>query len=670
MPEVSASAQAGESERLPTRLYRDQYGVPHVRASSVLEVARAQGRVTARDRSWQIEWLRRRATGTTAAAVGEIGLSWDRFSRRMETVRTARRAFDACDEQTRQFVTAYVEGLNAGLATVDPADVPELSRLGIAAEAWEPWTPLANFLTQHLLFANLPGALWQRLTRAVLGNDAPLLSHEGALPIGSNAWGAGGGRTASGLPLIGGDPHRMIEQPGVYQQVRLACEDPNDAFDVVGFSFVGVPGVQHFAHAGNVAWAVTNASADYQDVREEAVTPTTVLQRRTDVIDVRNADPVEVEVLETPWGLVFENGLSVRTSSWRLGELGFDALLPLLRAVTVDDVDRALDRWVEPVNNVLIADRSGVLRYRIAGRVPVRDEQGDWTGWIDGPNRADVPADGHIVTANERRGPESAKIGSVFEPPYRAQRLHALLEGRTGLTADDYAAFHNDALLLTVPIMAALVPGEFDGFDGRMEAGSQQAGRYATWRSALVRRLAAEPVFAPLYDPPDDHRHDPLFSRWLDPTVRIGRALPALATAWTAGKAPFGIDLGALARAALEDIAEQLPRTWGETHFFTPQHSLESLGYDPGIPALSVAGDTECVRCTASYPGVGDECVYGSVARYVWDLADREAGGWIVPTGTSALPGPHSQDQLPRWAAGDLAPIVTDWAELKEESWT
>ena len=56
----------------------------------------------------------------------------------------------------------------------------------------------------------------------------------------------------------------------------------------------------------------------------------------------------------------------------------------------------------------------------------------------------------------------------------------------------------------------------------------------------------------------------------------------------------------------------------------------------------------------------------GSVARYVWDLADRQRGGWVVPLGASGAPGPHHHDQLDAWAAAELLPLVTDWDELRE----
>ncbi|QSR25508.1 penicillin amidase [Nocardioides aromaticivorans] len=622
------------------RLFRDAYGVPHLRADSVTDLAHGQGRVTAHDRAWQLEWLRLRATGGTAAVVGgEVAQAWDAFARVARLEETARRAYDGCTPETQAFTRAYAAGINAGLAACDPAAVPELAHLGHVPGEWEPWTPMATFLAQQVLFGTIGSQLWDRLAREVLGDDARLLGHEGPQAAGSNAWVAGGGRTASGFPLIGGDPHRNLEQPGVYQQVRLVCEDPDDSFDVLGYTFVGVPGVQHFAHAGEVAWAITNACADYQDVVEDGS------------------------------GLPLGNGLSVRTASWVLGALGFDALLPLLRARTVDDVDRAFDHWVEPVNNLVIADRGGALRYRIAGRVPVRDDSGEWVGWLGEPNRADAGPDGVLVTANERRGPESAAVGSSFSPPYRAERIRALLGDRVELTAEDFAAIHDDALLPTVGLLSRLVPGAFDDFDGVMAAGSAPAARFAAWRSALVRRLAAEPALAGLLAPGPAHDHGPLFAWSMDPVVHLGLALPTLAAEALAGRAPFGIDLPALARAALDDIAgADLPASWGETHVAQPTHALAEAGFDAGIPLLPVSGDQDAVRTMGSWPGITDAATRGAVARYVWDLADRGAGGWVVPTGASGLPGPHHADQLRPWLEGRLLPIVTDWDQLVEDS--
>lgn len=680
------------------RTHRDAYGVPHLRADSVADLALAQGQVTARDRAWQLEYLRRRATGTTAALLGVAALPWDRLARRARIAETARRAHARLRPETEAFVASYVAGVNAGLHRGSP----EFDRLDAEPQPWEPWTPLAVFLAQHLLFASLPGKLWAARAHEVLGDDARLLAHEGPHSSGSNAWAVGGDRTASGLPLIGGDPHRVIESPGVYQQVRLSCPE----FDVVGFAFPGVPGVQHFAHAGEVAWAITNAMADYQDVYDErlrrrdgvveALGPRgwSAADARTETIEVAGLPDERLEVVATDRGPVFAGsvaqgrGLSVRVASAVLEDVGFDAILPLLRARCAAEVEAALDAWVEPVNNVVIADRTGDVRYRVAGRVPLRPEANragvvdaadpavGWTGWVDPLPRHDVPPDGQVVTANERRGPESAAIGTSFAPPHRAARIDALLDGRTDLTAADFAAIHDDALLPTAVLFRDLVRGLEPGpggaavrdailaWDGRMEATSQGAAAFAAWRSALTARLAAEPVFAPLTEPLTD---DPVFAPWLDVVGRIGLALESLVAAGT----PYGIDLGGLARAALDDAAGH-PATWGATHVVTPVHAFDVAATElapPPVPPVPVSGDIDCVRCTSSVPGLSDACWRGSVARYVWDLADRDAGGWVVPLGAAGdARDPHHLDQLPLWAAGGLAPIVTDWDRLTEDA--
>ena len=541
------------------------------------------------------------------------------------------------------------------------------------------------FHAQHLLFASVPGKLWHHRARAALGADEALLSRDPAYVSGSNAWAVGGARTASGKPLIGGDPHRVFESPGVYAQVRLATEE----LDVFGFTFPGVPGVQHFAHAGEVAWAITNACADYQDVYDESLDD--VVDGHEETIAVRGADPVTFEVLATARGPLFEvdrdrgRGLSLRDAPTLLGDLGFEALLPLLRARSVDDVDAALDAWVAPVNNVVIADRGGAVRFRNAGRVPARAEANrrgivpgrgsdPWSGWVDLP-RHDVPPDGQVVTANERRGSESDLLGNEFAPPHRAARIHALLRGRDDLTVDDFAEIHGDAFAITALPLCAMVrdlePGPAGqpvrdailDWDGVMAAGSRGAAAFAAWRSALTSRLCAEPALAPLRDA---SVHGPLFVPYLSLEAGVGLALEPLVHART----PFGIDVRRLATLALEDAAGH-PEAWGDTHVFSPTHGfdLAEAGLDPPeVPALPVSGDVDTVRCTGWVPGLTDEAYRGSVARYAWDLDDPSNSGWVVPMGASGDPrSEHHLDQLEAWAEARLLPVELEWGRLTRE---
>lgn len=717
------------------RIYRDALGVPHVRATSVADLGHGQGLATARDRAWQLEHLRRRALGETAAVLGPTALAWDTLVRRADLPGLARRAYAGLGEETRTLLTAYAAGVSAGLAEPAAARAPELVHLGIVPAPWEPWHPVATFLAQHLLFASFGSKLWTHRLRAALGPDAEaLLRHEGPETSGSNAWAVGGARTRSGMPLIGGDPHRTIEAPGVYAQVRLAVDGP-DGFDVLGLAFPGVPGAPHFAHTGPVAHAITNAMADYQDLyaedlrrlgdgRVEARGPEgwEPVEQRWEQVGVRRGavvEPATVEVLVTARGPVVHAGpdtadqlggaLSLRTASWAAGACGLDALVPLLRARSIEDVEAALACWVEPVNNVVVADTqgaSGRVRYLVAGLVPTRaegnrhgladptDPATAWSGWLTDLPRHDIPADGQVVTANERRGPESDPVGTDFAPAHRARRIHQLLEGRRDLDVAAFAAVHRDTLLLSAPVFGdavrravaahppssggAAVAAQVLAWDGHVDAASGGAAAFAAWRGALVRRIAADPALAVLAEPAGAAAYGPVLAPWQSLPHRVGLGLEHLLAAAAAGERPFGLDLDALASAALDDAAEHA-RTWGTTHVLTPVHGFEVGGLTPApgtdgawpVPGAlrPLDGDVDTVRCTGSVPGVTDESWRGSVARYAWDLADRRASAWVVPFGASGDPAsPHHADQLEHWLEGRLVPVETDWERLGEET--
>ena len=69
----------------------------------------------------------------------------------------------------------------------------------------------------------------------------------------------------------------------------------------------------------------------------------------------------------------------------------------------------------------------------------------------------------------------------------------------------------------------------------------------------------------------------------------------------------------------------------GDRHWLDPLHSLDGIGGAPSVREDAVPGDKGCVRAAASAPGVTERCYGGPVARYVWDLADRDASRWVVP---------------------------------------
>ncbi|MFD9796301.1 GNAT family N-acetyltransferase [Streptomyces sp. NPDC059070] len=678
---------------MSAEVFRDSRGIPHLRAGDARELARAQGRNAAADRGWQIEGERHRVQGTTAAFLGPDAVGWDRFARRARLADTARRCFEALDDETADWVAAYVDGVNEGLAAT-AADGPGFGATGLAPGRWEPWTPLGVWISTHILFAGFPTKLWRERAVAALGAGAvELFATDGPGTSGSNGWLVTGEHTATGAALIAGDPHRFIEDPGVYQQIRLSCPE----FDVVGLAVPGVPGIGHFGHTGKAAWAITNAMADYQDLYRErlrrgddgvsALGPDgwRPAAAHTETIEVAGAAPVTVEVIETDRGPVVIGGpdasdaVSLRYPPRVTADIGFAALPALLRATTAEDVDRAFDHWVEPVNVVQAADTAGGTLHRVAGRVPLRhatnrvrvvaawEDGHEWTGWAPMP-RAEVR--GTAVMANQRG--LAAPLGVEFAPPYRADRIAALLESSTSWTPGAMSAIHTDthlasarpllALLAALPDLtppAAALRDRLLGWDRRMAADSADALAYATVRAALVRRLAAHPAFEPLAELPS---LPDLFLPWLALTPRIGYALETVLTTRMLPE----IDRAHEARAALEEVAgaEGEFGTWGEAHRLAPWQALpDATAQWPGL-----AGDHDCVLSTSSVPGLTHLSARGPAARYVWDLSRREDSLWVVPFGASGAPdSPHHRDQLELWTTGALAPVTTDWKALRRE---
>lgn len=651
---------------------RDAHGIPHVHGASVLAVARAQGRATAQDRAWQLEVERRRAEGTCAELFGPTALEWDVLARRALLVDLARRAYASLSAESRAFVDAYVEGVNE-----------------VVARRWQPWTPLAVFAVQHLLFSGFPSQLWRRHLAATAGEEwLPLFRTEG-LPGGSNALVVDGSLTASGLPIVAGDPHRVLEAPGCYAQVRLVCTDPGDSFDVAGLTFVGVPGVQHFGHAGDVAWGITNAVADDEDVyAEELVRHQDAViargpsgwepvARRVELVRVRTSDDAydvhEVEVLVTDRGPVVLGGpgkpetYSLRTPSYVLGDLGLDAILPLLRARTTADVTAAFAGWVGPVDNLVAGDRHGATEHRVVGRVPERDGR-RWTGdWVTDLPRRTGPV---LVTANDRATPGFDRVGADFAPPHRARRLRELLDGLAAagpLTPEAVGAVLADdrqtagaALLDTIATLvdltgpSAALRARLLAWDRRMAADSIDAALFAQVRAAVVEGLYDAPALAGV----DASPHGELFAPWFDLRGRIRLCLPAI----LAADKPFGVDVQQVVAAALEHVAAQPePAPWGSDHVVVPLTPHQQLGLDApqgsAPPYLPLAGDDDCVLATRALGGTG-ACVHGPVARWVWDLAGDSR--WVVPLGASGDPAsPHHHDQQAVWAAGDTIPLET-----------
>ena len=739
----------------PVVITRDQWGIPHVRAETTADTFFGQGFAMAQDRLFQMEYDRLRARGETASVVGSQTLPWDRFARRARLGEAARRGYEALDAESRMMLLAHAAGINAFLATCS-ARPAELQALGHEPDTWQAWDAIAVFLARHVLFATFHHKLFRARVAAALGaqalgwfrqegaagRDVPLLLPPGAhevlreLPAaesmrevaavsevsdamglgGSNSWAISGARTASSFPVLAGDPHRVLELPNVYVQVHLAGPE----FDVIGLAFPGVPGVPHFGQTRDLAWCITNAQADYQDLfierfrRDgdrllvETAGGWVAAQVTREHIAVRNAEPCAVDVVVTPHGPVIigdpASGMALALRSTGLLEPGgsLRTILPMLRARSADEGDAALAQWVEPANNFLIACRAGTVVYRTAGRIPKHPAVNAWIpvpGW-DGLHEWDGmipdlelprcrnPVDGVIVTANQRIVDATYPhvLGIDYVNGNRAQRIADRLAPLRRATREDCAAVHRDMVSLSCLSLrdrivgldscalsgrARNMRGRIAAWDGSMARDSVEAGDIAEIRTQLVRLIANHERFARLRT--SGFRDEPPVVWPLE--FRIALALSTLLQHDPGSVLGPGATWEALLHQALEGAATDTApdACWGDRHrpFFA--HPLRGWSSDLdallAAPAAALGGDLDCVFATGSPIGIFDMVIVGSTARYVFDLADRDAGGWIVPLGASGHPAsPHFADQHQRWADGELVPIVSDWSRLERQA--
>ena len=279
----------------PVDIGFDADGIPRIRAANATDAAAALGFVHARDRLFQMELMRRAASGRLSEIAGPATLALDRSMRTLGLRRRAVADYPALPAETRAMLEAYARGVNAWIAERGRFSAPEFLFLG-APEPWEPvdsllwgqtmglWLSLnwRTELSRQSLAGRVPQQMIDELWPPAAGDGrpeaalAPVLSHAAGelaavlprfpdpftLPSSaSNEWAVDGRHTATGAPLLAGDPHLAFGFPGIWYLARI--ETPDGV--LAGATAPGVPFLV-LGHNGHIAWTFTTTGADVQDV--------------------------------------------------------------------------------------------------------------------------------------------------------------------------------------------------------------------------------------------------------------------------------------------------------------------------------------------------------------------------------------------------------------------
>jgi penicillin amidase len=131
---------------------RDNWGVPHIRAASLVDAVEAQGYVMAQDRLWQLDLLRRASRGELSEIVGPLALKSDIQFRTYGFSRAAERDFAAMDKDSRALLEAYARGVNVFIEHHQNSLPLEFSLLKYKPQRWQPTDSLviAGYMYQTL----------------------------------------------------------------------------------------------------------------------------------------------------------------------------------------------------------------------------------------------------------------------------------------------------------------------------------------------------------------------------------------------------------------------------------------------------------------------------------------------------------------------------------------
>ena len=314
----------------PVTVRRDAHGVPHIEAASQEDLFVAQGYVTAQDRLWQMDALRRNANGELSEILGPSLVRHDRTQRVLQFRNTARRVYTNLPAADRVRLDDYARGVNLYIDQHRGSLPPEFKLLFYRPQPWSGVDSLsvgimmvqtldthwyaklgrervASHLHNSKLEADLyPVGSWRDRPPTGIQVDLsqphpqppPTTDEEGdddddrsqaslapqseespralrdllGLPAcancspGSNNWVIAGRHTASGKPLLSNDMHLGLTEPNIWFMADLSAP----GYHAAGVTLPGMPFVIA-GHNDHVAWGFTALFADVQDLYIETL---------------------------------------------------------------------------------------------------------------------------------------------------------------------------------------------------------------------------------------------------------------------------------------------------------------------------------------------------------------------------------------------------------------
>ena len=540
---------------------------------------------------------------------------------------------------------------------------------------------------------------------------------------GSNNWVVPGSNTQSGLPLLANDPHLGLSAPAVWYFAglhapagKLPDGQTHGALNVVGATLPGLPFIV-LGRTQKAAWGFTNTGPDVQDLFLEALegkdsyrTPSgqQAFETRKEVIKVKGQGDVAIQVRTTRHGPVISDvqpayaqflnkdkyAMAIRWSALDPDNQTIVAGMDANFANSVAELRQAFSQNHSPMQNVVMADSSGKVLFKVAGKMPVRapnnDLKGmlpapgwlaqyDWQSWIPYDqttevSQADIEKQGWHATANQKILPPgySQFLTNDWTGPERFDRIAQLLSSGTKLDANTMktiqADVHSLAAERLLPYLQSLSSQHakapealplLKSFKGDMSRDSAGALIYAVWIDEVTRAILMPKL--------GETRFKALFGkRSFRPAIE-----GILATQDASWCGVTGCQ--ALMNKALDSALDKIVSMQGD--------KVSAWNWGRAHPALSSHRPFGNVKALAGFfdvvgPSGGDGFTvnvgqywthsatmpfatrHAASMRAVYDLANLDESGFIYQTGQSGHPfSSRYQDMKDEWGQVKYRPL-------------
>ncbi len=514
--------------------------------------------------------------------------------------------------------------------------------------------------------------------------------------IGSNNWIVAGRRTASRLPMMANDPHRVQQVPSLRYWVHLVAP----GWDVIGGGEPALPGVS-IGHNQYGAWGLTVFGNDNEDLYVYDTNPANPLEYRyqgawepmrvvKDTIAVKGRAPATVDLKYTRHGpVIYEDtahhkAYAVRAAWMEIGSAPYLASLRMDQARDWKEFRDACSYSRIPAENMVWAGVDGTIGYQAVGIEPLRrhwsglvpvpgDGRYEWDGYlpIEALPHVVNPAQGFWNTSNEYLMPPDypypAAMHYLWADAFRASRVAEVLGSGRRFTVADMVQLQNDVLSIPARSLVPLLR-DLPMKDARAEDARR---RLLDWDDVLDK----DSVAAGIYEQWQRHLQADVRDVVVPEKARAFIGTPGLTKVIGWMQAPdgrFGDDPTAgrdalLERSLVESVDELTKRFGPDPAKWTLGAYHRALIHHPLSPALNAdqrakydvgheprSGDSYTIDATGST----DNQRSGGSFKIIADASDWDNSVGLNNPGQSGdVNDPHYRDLYRLWSRGRYFPI-------------